>query len=194
MMTQHAGASVKLWGWAATHAAFVWNRTHISADTGVTPYEALRGKKPSLKHLDAVWGCDAFCHVPREQRSTLEAKAEPCVYVGHSEAQNAPHVLLLSTKKIICSRDVTFRSDSFSFMHALEGGKDGQRTAIETCETDLRAELKEAEEAEEWKVESIVSQRKRNGRTEYRGALGWLPQRRRYMGAGGRDFSSGGDG
>jgi transposase InsO family protein len=174
MMMQHAGASVKLWGWAATHAAFVWNRTHISADTVMTPYEAMRGKKPSLKHLSAVWGCDAFCHVPKEQRGSLDAKAEPCVYVGHSEVQNAAHVLLLSTKKIICSRDVSYRSDSFSFMRALELGDDSRRSALETCETDLRAELDEigdaaeAEEAEEWAVESIVSQRKRNGRMEYK--------------------------
>ena len=31
MMLQHAGAPMRLWGWAAGHAAFVWNRTHISA-------------------------------------------------------------------------------------------------------------------------------------------------------------------
>ena len=121
-MTQHAGGTVKLWGRAAAHAAFVWNRTHISQDTRMTPYEAMRGKKPSLKHLRAVWGCDAYCHVPKEQRSALAAKAEPCIYLGHSEVQNAAVVLLLSTRKVICSRDVTYRSSSFTFMSALELG------------------------------------------------------------------------
>src|SRR6185312_8993956 len=29
-MVQHARAPIKLWGRAASHAAFVWNRTHIS--------------------------------------------------------------------------------------------------------------------------------------------------------------------
>ena len=193
MMTQHAGAPVKLWSWAAAHAAFVWNRTHIAADTGMTPYEAMRGKKPSLRHLSAVWGCDAFCHVPREQRSALAPKAEPCIYVGHSEAQNAANVLLLSTKKIICSRDVTYRSDSFAFMRAIQRGDDGVRDALLACDSDLSAERDNgvepnrlpaqgahdetapnpasstaADTAEEWVVESIIAQRKRNGRTEYK--------------------------
>ena len=110
-----AGAAL---GPSGAHAAFVWNRTHISQDTGMTPYEAMRGKKPSLKHL-GVWGCDAYCHVPKEQRSALAPKAEPCIYLGHNEAQNAAYVLLLSTQKVICSRDVTYRSDSFTFMRAL---------------------------------------------------------------------------
>jgi hypothetical protein len=191
MMTQHAGAPVRLWSWAATHAAFVWNRTHISADTGVTPYEAMRGKKPSLKHLNATWGCDAYCHVPREQRTALAPKAEPCIYIGHSEEQNAPNVLLLSTKKIICSRDVTYRSDSFSFMRAIQLGEDGVRDALESAEAELAAEQDatvdmssltaqggqtdypsatdaQNSDAVEWTVESIVAQRKRNGRKEYK--------------------------
>ena len=72
-MVQHAGAPPKLWGRAGSHAAFVWNRTHISKDTGMTPYEAMRGKKPSLRHIN-VWGCDAYCHVPKEQRSGAGAQ------------------------------------------------------------------------------------------------------------------------
>ena len=117
-MVQHAGAPPKLWGRAGSHAAFVWNRTHISKDTGMTPYEAMRGKKPSLRHIN-VWGCDAYCHVPKEQRSGLEPKAEPCIYLGHNDAQNAAYVLPLSTRKVITSRDVTYRSGSFTFMHAI---------------------------------------------------------------------------
>jgi transposase InsO family protein len=202
-MTQHAGAPVKLWGRAATHAAFVWNRTHIAADTRVTPYEAMRGKKPSLTHLTAVWGCDAYCHVPREQRGALEPKSEPCIYVGHNEEQNAAHVLLLSTKKIICSRDVTYRSGSFTFMRAIQRGDDGVREAMQTHDAELSAEVDSTDgrnsaeaqsapaqggrdsavtslsdaaevnsdphaDAEEWTVESIVGQRKRNGRMEYK--------------------------
>jgi hypothetical protein len=50
----------------------------------MTPYEAMRGKKPSLRHIN-VWGCDAYCHVPKEQRSGLEPKAEPCIYYGRQK-------------------------------------------------------------------------------------------------------------
>ena len=99
-MVQHAGAPSSSGAELVAHAAFVWNRTHISTDTGMTPYEAMRGKKPSLRHI-SVWGCDAYCHVPKEQRSGLEPKAEPCIYLGHNDAQNAAYVLLLSTRKVI---------------------------------------------------------------------------------------------
>jgi hypothetical protein len=190
-MLQHAGAKAKqLWGWAASHAAYVWNRTHISKDTGVTPYELLRKKKPSLRHLSAVWGCDAYCHVPREQRGALSPKAEPCIYVGHSEQQNAANVLLLSTKKIICSRDVTYRSDSFVFLQAVQRGDDSVREAIEAVQAELLAEHDDLrslgsngvpaqggngavaedsyEDDEEYVVDRIVSQRKKNGRMEYK--------------------------
>jgi hypothetical protein len=183
MMVVHAGAPKRFWGRAGAHAAYVWNRSHISHETGMTPYEAMRGKKPSMKHL-GVWGCDAFCHVPREQRDALAPKAEPCIYVGHNEAQNAANVLLLSTQKMICSRDVTFRSDSFSFMRALQNGSDGLRDAMVISEEYSRSEDDDAvrpqgatdsvdhsgdsEDQQEYVVESIVGRRKKNGRTEYK--------------------------
>jgi hypothetical protein len=148
-------------------------------------------------------GCDAYCHVPKEQRSALSAKAEPCIYLGHSEVQNAAVVLLLSTKKVICSRDVTYRSSSFGFMRALQLGDAGVRDALQLQDAHLNEEadvtvggqqmepatsqggLQAAppaarssaddessaaadSEPEEWKVESIVAQRKRNGRTEFK--------------------------
>jgi transposase InsO family protein len=198
-MMQHAGGTVKLWGRAAAHAAFVWNRTHISPDTKMTPYEAMRGKKPSLRHLRAVWGCNAYCHVPKEQRNALSAKAEPCIYLGHSEVQNAAVVLLLSTKKVICSRDVTYHSSSFAFMRALELGDASVRDVLQLHDANLDEETDSVvggqpmerattqggmqaappaaheessatvnSEPQEWKVESIIAERKLNGRTQYK--------------------------
>jgi hypothetical protein len=184
----HAGAPIRLWGYAGAHAAFVWNRVHISKYTRVTPYEAMRGKKPSAKHL-SVWGCDGFCHVPKEQRDAMAPKAQACIYLGHNDAQNAANVLLLSTQKVICSRDVTFRSDSFSFMRALERGgdelhealavadaysqseNDDGRSALDAPQGGRNSELPGAAEAaveREWQVEKIVSQRKKLGRMEYK--------------------------
>ena len=181
MMVMHAGAPIQLWGNAGTHAAYVWNRTHISSDTGVTPYELMRGKKPSMKHV-SVWGCDAFCHLPKEQRGSLDSKVEPCIYLGHNETQNAANVLLLSTRKVICSRDVTFRPDSFEFIRAVKRGDDGLRDALAISEEFARSEAddqvqggqgdsvsdEDATDEQEYVVESIVAQRKKNGRIEYR--------------------------
>jgi transposase InsO family protein len=183
MMVMHAGAPIQLWGHAGTHAAYVWNRSHISRDTGMTPYEMMRGKKPSMKHV-SVWGCDAFCHLPKEQRGALDSKVEPCIYLGHNETQNAADVLLLSTRKVICSRDLTFRCDSFEFIRAMKRGDDGLRDALAISDEFARSEDdldvsatqggqsasdddQAAEVEQEFVVESIVGQRKKNRRTEY---------------------------
>jgi transposase InsO family protein len=198
MMMQHAKAPKRFWGRAADHAAFVWNRTHISKQTRMTPYESLRGKKPSLKHLAGTWGCDAYCHIPKEHRSALEAKAEPCIYLGHSEAQNAANVLLLGSKKVICSRDVTYRHGSFEFMRAFSEGNPVGNVGADTftdSEDEAEADRMPAQggqnnsaavpspsgasaapdheedpelKSEEWIVDSIVAERKRRGRVEYK--------------------------
>jgi Reverse transcriptase (RNA-dependent DNA polymerase)/Chromo (CHRromatin Organisation MOdifier) domain len=182
MMIVHAGAPVRLWGYAGNHAAFVWNRTHISKETRMTPYEAMRGQKPSMKHL-SVWGCDAFCHVPKEQRDALAPKAQACIYLGHNDTQNAATVLLLSTGKVIVSRDVTFRSDSFAFMRALDRGGDELRDALAVADAysvseadDGRRTALDAPQggraappnSEEYVVERIVGRRVKLGRVEYK--------------------------
>jgi transposase InsO family protein len=190
MMMQHADAPIEVWKWAAAHATFVWNRTHISKRTGMTPYECLRGKKPSLGHLRGTWGCDAYCHVPDKQRRALEAKAEPCIYLGHNEAQNAANVLLLGSKKVICSRDVTYRNSSFEFIHALKGervaesldatdeeqanldrmpareeqNRDGSSAASSSSATPSNL----ADDSKEWDVDSIVSEKSRRGQMYYK--------------------------
>ena len=141
MMMVHAGAPMRLWGYAGTHAAYVWNRTHVAKETQMTPYEAMFGRKPSAKHL-SVWGCDAFCHIPKEQRDgALGPRAQPCIYLGHNDSQNAANVLLLGNQKVICSRDVTFRSDSFTFMRALDRGSDELREALAVADAYSLSEI-----------------------------------------------------
>jgi hypothetical protein len=180
MLIEHAGAPIRLWGYAGNHAAFVWNRTHISKETRMTPYEAMRGRKPSMKHL-SVWGCDAFCHVPKEQRDVLTPKAQACIYLGHNDTQNAANVWLLSTGKVIVSRDVTFRSDSFTFMRALERGGAELRDALAVADAyslsesdDGRVDLdapqggRAVQSADEYVVERLLSRRVKQGRVEYK--------------------------
>jgi hypothetical protein len=47
-----------------------------------TPQEVWTGKKPSLTHLK-VFGCDAYVHVPKENRSKLDKKDEKCIFIGY---------------------------------------------------------------------------------------------------------------
>ena len=64
-----SGLPMSFWTEAMKHFIYVWNRTHIAKATGTTPYKALYKRTPSIKHLH-VFGCNAYCHVPKEQRST----------------------------------------------------------------------------------------------------------------------------
>ncbi|MDR3737610.1 MAG: reverse transcriptase domain-containing protein [Terracidiphilus sp.] len=128
----HGRVPWRFWSYAAAHATFLWNRTHVCKRTGMTPYQQLYGKAPSAKHW-GVFGCDAFVHVPREQRSTLAPKAEPCIYLGHNGRQNCANVYVIRTRKVIASRDVRFRIDSFTLAHAMCEGEDAVSRAVEAA-------------------------------------------------------------
>ena len=106
----------------------------------MTPYEAMRGRKPSMRHL-GVWGCDAFVHLPKEQRSALAAKVEPGIYLGHDEAQNAATIYVLRTRKVIISRDVTYRSSSFMHMRAVRLGEEQVADILSGEDCSLQAEV-----------------------------------------------------
>ena len=45
----------------------------IKRNSTVIPYEAWFGEKP-LKHL-GVFSCDAYVHIPKDERSKLDTKA-----------------------------------------------------------------------------------------------------------------------
>jgi hypothetical protein len=49
--------------------------------TGRTPHEVWTGKKPSLTHL-RVFGCEAYVHIPKENRIKLDKKDEKCIFIG----------------------------------------------------------------------------------------------------------------
>lgn len=120
-MMQHADTPLQFWWRAAEHAAYVWNRTTVAKATGMTPFEAMYGRKPSARYW-GVFGCDAFCHVPKEQRGAFAAKMDPCIYLGHDEVQNCAMVYVLGKDKIIASRDVEYRDSSFVHGRALRSG------------------------------------------------------------------------
>jgi hypothetical protein len=123
-MLHHARAPEYMWKLAMDHAIYIWNRTQISQHTKKTPYEAARGRKPSLdsRHF-GVWGCDCFVHQRKDQRDgAMAAKAEPAIYLGHDDAQNSARVLILRNKKIVVSRDVKFLPERFEHMRAYRLG------------------------------------------------------------------------
>jgi hypothetical protein len=126
------------WRRAACHHVQLWNRTHIGRRTGITPYEAMTGRKPSIKNF-GVFGCDVMVHQDRTQRdTTFSPKAEPGIYLGHSHRYNAPVVRMLHTGRTLCAKDVHFREGTFSHARTLSDGReqDGQTTESDLPEDD----------------------------------------------------------
>jgi hypothetical protein len=60
----------ELWVEAVGTACYLVNLSPSLVLDDKTPHEVWSGKKPSLQHL-RVFGCDAYVHVPKENRSKL---------------------------------------------------------------------------------------------------------------------------
>lgn len=172
-----SGLPRRFWYQAVRHSGYLWNRVFISPVTGVTPYEAMLHKKPSLHHV-GVFGCDAFFHIPKKLRTPLDSKMEPCVYLGHDSVQNCATVYSLARRKILATRDVEFRETTFSHATALSLGEDAVAEILARSYTPARSNDDEAglqggmeslneSDEEEYDVERIIGKRVVNGRTEY---------------------------
>jgi hypothetical protein len=84
-----------------------------------TPHEVWSGKKPSLKHL-RVFGCDAYVHVPKENRSKMDNKVEKCIFIGYKYGVKGYNLWNLETKKIFYSQDVVFREVSHTHYNVIK--------------------------------------------------------------------------
>jgi hypothetical protein len=81
-MLSGAGLGQEFWAEAVSTTCYLVNRSPSSTLDDTTPHEVWSGKKPSLQHL-RVFGCDAYVHVPKENRSKLDNKAEKCIFIGY---------------------------------------------------------------------------------------------------------------
>jgi hypothetical protein len=175
-MLLHAGLDAATYfRYACCHAVFVWNRTYISSNTGVTPFEAMYKRKPSMMHW-GVFGCDCFYHVAKKDRRTYDAKMLPGIYLGHDLTHNCATVQDLATGKVIFTRDVRFRNARFTHAAALRAGDMRVRQLIDAGYSDDESAAPGAdvepleldEDEQEWEVERIVGKRIVDGHVQYR--------------------------
>ena len=95
------------WAEAVKTTNYILNRCSTSAVDGKTPYEAWYGKKPNVGHF-RVFRCLAYAHVPKDNKKKLDAKSEPCVFIGYSDESKAYRLYNPKTKKTLISQDVIF--------------------------------------------------------------------------------------
>ena len=94
------------WAEAISTAAYLRNRSPTKSIQGITPYEAWTGDKPCVDGL-RIFGCQAFVHIPKDERKKLESKSRKCILLGYGRATKG-YRLYDPQKKVFFSRDVIF--------------------------------------------------------------------------------------
>ncbi|GKV15798.1 hypothetical protein SLEP1_g26549 [Rubroshorea leprosula] len=95
------------WGEAVNTAVYLINRSPSVSLNFEIPEKAWTGKDVGYSHL-RVFGCKAFMHVPKEQRSKLDDKAIPCIFVGYGDEEFGYRLWDPEKKKTVRSKDVMF--------------------------------------------------------------------------------------
>ncbi|KAJ5124616.1 Reverse transcriptase RNA-dependent DNA polymerase [Penicillium bovifimosum] len=98
-----------LWGYLLGGVTYTMNRLYASR-IGMSPYEALYGKKPDLSNLRAL-GCQCWHLIPNEKRATkLDPHMDEARFIAYDEGDS--YVLYnIRTKKIVRSRHVIFNEN-----------------------------------------------------------------------------------
>ena len=78
----YANLPHKFWGEDLSTAAYLHNRSPTKAVKEMTPYEAWTGEKPKVDHL-RIFGCQAFVHVPKDERKKPDSKSKECILMGY---------------------------------------------------------------------------------------------------------------
>ena len=77
---------------------------------GDVPERVWTGKDVSCDHL-RVFNCRAFVHIPKDERSKLDVKAKPCIFLGYGHEEFGYRLWDPMSRKIVRSRDVVFLED-----------------------------------------------------------------------------------
>ncbi|GKC01026.1 retrovirus-related pol polyprotein from transposon TNT 1-94 [Tanacetum coccineum] len=97
----------KFWCNAVDTLTYILNRILIKAILGKTPYELLRGRKPTLGYF-RVFGSKCFILNTKDYLTKFDPKSYEGVFLGYSQNSKACIILNKQTKKIKESLNVTF--------------------------------------------------------------------------------------
>ena len=96
-----------MWVEAVGCAIYLLNRVPCRATPDATPFERFFNRKPDVSHLK-VFGCDAYLHIPKEERSKFDSKSLKCHFVGYSDTQKGYRLWDPVHRKLKIGRDVKF--------------------------------------------------------------------------------------
>ena len=97
-------------GEALYTAVHVINLTPTVILDSEVPNKFWFGKNVSYDHLH-VFNCKAFVHIPRDERSKLDAKTRLCIFIGYGEDEFGYRFYDSVEKQFVRSCDVQFKED-----------------------------------------------------------------------------------
>jgi hypothetical protein len=106
-MRLHVGFPLQFWEDVVDTVVYLINRGPSSSLDGRIPEEAWTGKQVNSSFLN-TFGCEAFVHIDKENRTKLEAKSKKCTFIGYGVNDFGYHLWDYENNKIIRSRDVIF--------------------------------------------------------------------------------------
>ncbi|UYV67549.1 hypothetical protein LAZ67_5001172 [Cordylochernes scorpioides] len=98
---------LELWAEAVNTAVYLLNRCTTKVLGNSTPYEIWYKRKASILHLK-TFGCNAYVHIPKDNRKKLDKKSIRTFFVGYTETNKNYRMWDPIARKIIISRDVIF--------------------------------------------------------------------------------------
>ena len=58
-----------------------------------------------------IFGCEAYVHIPKEQRSKLDEKSFKCIFLGYVDNELGYRLWDIVKRKLTRSKDVIFNED-----------------------------------------------------------------------------------
>ena len=110
-MLSNANLTNGFWAEALATAVHLINRSPNKVLDTKVPEKIWSGKTPSYKHL-RVFGCEAYCHIPKEFRDKLAPKSKKCIFLGYGASGEMGYRLWdPEARKIVRSNDVYFNEE-----------------------------------------------------------------------------------
>jgi len=102
------GVRRSLWAYAVKTACYIRNRVPKKKLGGITPYQVLHRRRPSVAHL-RVFGCKAV--VRYDSGDKLEPRGVEAEFIGYPQSQKGYFFWIPSLKQVVISRDAVFYED-----------------------------------------------------------------------------------
>ena len=150
----------RFWAEALSTATYLRNRSPTKAVPGMTPFEAWTGEKPRVDGL-RVFGCQAFAHIPKDERKKLDSKSRKCVLLGYGMTTKGYRLYDPVKKRVFQARDVIFNEQKCGFEESSPVEKEPEPPVLfefsdeptEAVETPVRSD--EPTEAVETPVHTV---------------------------------------